>query len=185
MKIQRIGICTNNYSSNKTQQSNSNPNFGKIVDVKAMEVPVITRVDALLRKTGKSLDDIFGFRLNHVPDMARRIVGFTEPEDVAAIQIHFDLSTQHLSEDIRKGLELTVKNGPNVSASVAGKGDQFGVGQSANTDKLKAAKQAITEAVREYIVSAGLERKYAHTRRGALMEAARAQDAVARITASY
>ncbi len=184
MNVMKIGNYTTQYSSNKTQQS-SNPSFGKIVDVKTLEEPIATKLGALIRKVGTAIDNTFGFRLNHVPDTARRIVGFADSQQ-AVIQVYFDKSIQHLSEEARQGFELTVVNGPNgiVSASIAGKHTQkFGAGQVLSKgDDVGAAQQAITDAWRDYKYSAGSDRAYGFLRKGALMETARKQDLVARFT---
>lgn len=190
MKVMKIGNYTNQYSTDKAKLPSQNPNFG-ITDAKALRQPALGRFFGWLAQAGKALDNIFGFTLNHMPDTARRIIGFKKPEDVAAVQGHFDKSTQHLSDEVRRGLQLVVEiSGESdegvkvVNASVAGQADRFGLGQVLSTgNDVEAAKQAITSAVRGYEANAGLDKAYSRQRRSALTRVARDQDAVSKFTA--
>lgn len=156
MKVQQIGNYTTQYSSNKTQKSNNNPNFGIIADVKAVRVPLGQRLGAFLRKVGVDLDNIFCFRPNHASDAAHRISGFERFEDVMAIQAHCDALTERLPASRRQDLRFTVQgNGSQVTATVAMKGSQnrLGYSQVSGANSVKTAQRAASDAFGTFLTS--------------------------------
>lgn len=193
MKVMKIGNYTNQYSTDKAKQPNNNPNFG-IVDARTFRKPIMSRLGGFLRQACSVFDNVIAGTVKRMPDAARRIVGFEKSEDVATIQVHFDSSIRHLSDEVRQALKLVVERGDKsvndskvICASVADSHTQnCGFGQVISTgDDVEAAKQAITSAVRGYEANAGLDKAYSSQRRGALTRVARDQDAAGRFTAGF
>lgn len=183
MKVQQIGNYTNQYSSNKTQQSSSNPNFGKfeVIDVKDVRP---SKIGKMFRQAWEAVDSVLGLNLNEAPQTARRIAGFEKAAEKTAIEAHFDKTTAKLSPEIREKLQLIVHNNADTAVVnafvVDGSQNIVGHGQVLVTgDTVKAAKQAVTSAVQGYKVDAGLDKAYGHQRRGVLAQVARGQDKVA------
>lgn len=189
MKVMKIGNYTNQYSTDKAKQPN-NPNFG-IANARTFREPVMSRLGGFLRQACSVFDNVIAGTVERMPDAARRIIGFEKSEDVAAIQVHFDASTRHLSDEVRQALKLVVERGDKsvkgkkvICASVAGNHTQnYGFGQVVSTgDDVEAAKQAITLAVNDCKMGTYLDRAYGSQRRSALAQTARRQDAVAKFT---
>lgn len=157
MKVQQVGNLNNRYSASKSQQSNAqNPNFGLIVDVKEIRVPLRQRFGAFLTRVVEALDNIFCFRPNHASGTAHRISGFERPEDVAAIRDHCDSLTERLPASRRKKLRFTVEgNGSQTTATVAMDESQNRVGYSQvpGANSVQTAQRAASNAFGTFLAS--------------------------------
>lgn len=158
MKILQVNNYTNQYLSNRTQQASSNPNFGKVIDVKNVHGSGIVEV---LGQAGRTLEDTFGFSLK-LPNESRRIVGFEKPKDIEAIQAHFDEMASKLPDALRKELKLVVERRPDgvVGASVSGAARRYGNAMKVDSNPVIAAKNAITGAIDDLLGSARADKRY-------------------------
>lgn len=187
MQVQRIANYTTQYSANKTQKTNNNPNFGKIEVVNLRRsTSLVDWVCSLAGRLWQKIDNAVGIDLAS-PKKNVNVIGFEDFENsggVASLETHFKDLIEVLSEKHKERLQLLLTRTHDNEAVTAfitnGDSDVLGRGRVIATgDPVKAGKQAITNAFDDYNVGAGLDRLYRCQHRGALAQVAKASNSKA------
>lgn len=151
MKVQQVSNYTTQYSSNKTQKSNNNPNFG----YKVNGIP--SRWQKWRELLINGIDSVVGnpnISLRHLPDTAFDIRGFGRKE-VREIKAHFDKITEEYPE-IHNSVQLVIeRKGKVICASVSDGRPylfkHFGNAQSFEKPELNNPQKVITLAFQRYL----------------------------------
>lgn len=153
MKVQSVNNYTTQYSTNKTQKFDNNPNFGYKVNAftpskrQRLGKWLLGRVDAVVGNPNVTL--------RHLPDTAFDIRGFKRGQ-VNAIRAHFNTITEKLDSETRNRLQLVVeRKGKSISANVSDGNTymfkHFGYAQSSENPRLNTPQHVITLAFQRYL----------------------------------